>query len=134
MPRERIPSPDPLAAETGPGLRPRTDPEPDDPQATRRYSLLEHTTRCALVHELAGRDDARRAFVAWEDQLHQRQAQAVADVWRRVGRYLLGSGLSGERDWGPLTWRRLYLTEVAPWTDYTEGDEYRFLGMPAPER
>jgi len=134
MPRERTPSPDSPTAAAGTGAAVGQPPAADDPHAVRRYSLLEQATRCRLLHELAGVEaaDARGVFLDWEQQQDARQAQAVADVWRRVGRFLVGSGDVGEQRWGDFAWRRLYLTEVAPWADYTEGDEYRFLGMPGP--
>lgn len=103
-----------------------------------RHSFFEHTVRSMLCEHLGdarSAGNAQLALTKWEDLLRQRQAYAVAEVWRTVGRFLVASGAGqagGERDWGTFAWRRLYLTEVAPWADYAEGDEYRFLGLPGP--
>lgn len=116
------------------------EPRDADPQAVRTYSLYEHEARTALVQHLgtaADADGARAALLTWEGLQHERQEQTVADVWRRVGRFLIASGAGtagGPQDWGAYAWRRLYLTEVAPWTHYAEGDEYVYLGMTPPER
>ena len=127
------------------------DEQEPDPHAVQRYSILEHTTRRLLLEALAGTpwerplregrqedepdpEEARLRFCAWEDQLRERHQQAIADVWRKVGRFLVGLGTGADGGYGEATWRRLYLTEVAPWADYAEGDEYRYLGLAGPCR
>ena len=55
--------------------------------------------------------------------------RAIADLWRRVGRFVIA--VDADNRLGDVLWRRLYLTEVAPWADYAEGDEFRFLGITA---
>ena len=112
-----------------------------------RHSLFEHTTRQRLLEAIAGTpwevplreghqedepdpEETRRLLAKWEDLQRERRRQDVAAVWRKVGRFLVGLGPDAGD--GDATWRRLYLTEVAPWADYAAGDEYRFLGLPAP--
>lgn len=121
VPRDRSPRPDPPAP--GEDGHPRL---PDGPTAEECREQIR-----TLIDDWADVETANGVFGRL-DELHRAATQqAVADVWRRVGRALLGAGGGGDQA-GGLAWRRLYLTEIAPWADYAEGDEYRFLGMPAP--
>ena len=120
----------PVPEEEAPASAEEDDQEPD-PHAVERWSILEHTTRHLLLEALAGApwevplreghqedepgpDHARELFGRWEDQLRRGQREAIADVWRKVGRFLVGLGTGADQGYGEATWRRLYLTEVAP--------------------
>ena len=113
-----------------------------------RWSILEHTTRHLLLEALAGApwevplreghqedepgpDHARSCFGRWEDQLRRGQREAIADVWRKVGRFLVGLGTGADQGYGEATWRRLYLTEVAPVGGLRRG---RRVPLPRPGR
>ena len=117
--------------------RRRRPPPPSPCTAPRSWS----TRPCAaLLEQLSGTpepEEARRRFCAWEDQLREEQQRAIADLWRKAGRFLVGPGSGADQGYGDATWRRLYLTEVAPWADYAEGDETGssdWRGQSAPPR
>jgi hypothetical protein len=125
--------------------RPAPSPPPEDPEQARegedkpfasqnveRSSLYVHVVRQVLLEAFSGREETRRAFITWEDLQRARRRQDVAAAWRKVGRFLVGLGAGADGGYGEAAWRRLYLTEVAPWADYAQGDEYRFLGLAGP--
>jgi hypothetical protein len=81
-----------------------------------------------LVEE-ADENEAVRLLNRLEELHRLEQQRASADLWRRVGRFVISLGVPDDRLLSDFTWRRLDLTEVAPWADYAEGDEFRYLGV-----